>query len=105
MLYEEKRKEQEREIDFKHTFYVPYHVRAKKLYKVLQENFGIYTIYRKTMTLGDLILKKGKQMESNSRNTVYTKYLASNVTKHTLDNPKTQSTREIANTWQCAGGK
>ena len=44
MLYEEKRKEQEREIDFKHTFYVPYHVRAKKLYKVLQENFGIYTI-------------------------------------------------------------
>ena len=63
MLYEEKRKEQEREIDFKHTFYVPYHVRAKKLYKVLQENFGIYTIYRKTMTLGDLILKKGRQME------------------------------------------
>ena len=28
---------------------------------------------------------------------MYTKYLASNVTKHTLDNPKTQSTREIAN--------
>ena len=42
---------------------MPYHVRAKKLYKVLQENFGIYTIYRKTMTLGDLILKKGRQME------------------------------------------
>ena len=32
MLYEENRKEQEREIDFKHTFYVPYHVRATKLY-------------------------------------------------------------------------
>jgi len=33
MLYEEKRKEQEREIDFKHTIFLPYHVRAKKLYK------------------------------------------------------------------------
>ena len=31
MLYEEKRKEQQREIDFKHTFYVPYHVRPMKL--------------------------------------------------------------------------
>ena len=30
---------------------------------ILQDNFGIYTVYRKTRTLGDLILKKGRQTE------------------------------------------
>ena len=65
MLYEENNKEhkQRQEIDFKRTFYVPYHSRAKKLYKLLQEKFGIYTVYRKTTTLGDLILRKGRQIE------------------------------------------
>ena len=80
MLYEENNKEhkQKQEIDFKRTFYVPYHSRAKKLYKLLQEKFGIYTVYRKTTTLGDLILRKG-----STRNMPFTKCPASNVTKHT----------------------
>ena len=43
MLYEEKRKEQEREIDFKHTFYVPYHVKANG--EAIQETLCLSLIH------------------------------------------------------------
>ena len=62
----------DKKTDFANVFYVPYHNRAKRLYKILQEQFGITTIFKKTTTLGNLIKKKGRQKEKQfTSNTVY----------------------------------
>ena len=62
ILYKEKnrdgitqKKHQNEKIEVANTFYVPFHSRAKKLYNVLQKKFGITTVFKKTMTLGNLI--------------------------------------------------
>ena len=43
-------------------FYIPYHTRVRRLVKILKEKFNIITIFKKTQTLGDILLKKGRQM-------------------------------------------
>ena len=77
ILYDEKKpvklhQQSDKKTDFANVFYVPYHNRAKRLNKILQEQFGITTIFKKTTTLGNLIKKKGKQKEKQfTSNTVY----------------------------------
>ena len=63
---------QKEPIDFNNSFYVPFHNRAKKLYAILLKKFGISTVLKKTQTLGNLIKKKGKQIEKRyTKNAVY----------------------------------
>ena len=76
ILYDEKKpvklhQQSDKKTDFANVFYVPYHNRAKRLYKILQEQFGITTVFKKTTTLGNLIKKKGRQKE---RKTVHIKH-------------------------------
>ena len=79
ILYKEKngdgitqKKHQNKKIEVANTFYVPFHSRAKKLYNILQKKFGITTVFKKTMTLGNLIKRKGKQIEKRyTKNAVY----------------------------------
>ena len=77
ILYEEmkttKQQQQgDKATDFANVFYVPYHSRAKRLYNILREQFGITTIFKKTTTLGNLIRRKGRQKEKQfTASTVY----------------------------------
>ena len=79
ILYKEKngdgitqKKHQNEKIEVANTFYVPFHSRAKKLYNIIQKKFGITTVFKKTMTLGNLIKRKGKQIEKRyTKNAVY----------------------------------
>ena len=74
LLYQDmnENKREKAEIDMAKALYAPYHPRARKLYRILKKEFGIDTIFKKTRTLGDIILKKGRQIEKGYRkNTVY----------------------------------
>jgi len=51
------------DVDFSKCFYVPYHPRARKLYRLLEKKFGHFVAYKKTSTLGDLLLRKGRQIQ------------------------------------------
>ena len=55
------------------VLYVPSHPRARRLYTIwLNKEFGYDTIFKKTLTLGDIILKKGRQIEKgDKKNIVY----------------------------------
>ena len=107
ILYDEKKpvklhQQSDKKTDFANVFYVPYNW-AKRLYKILQEQFGITTIFKKTTTLGNLIKKKGKQKDS-SHQTRSTKSLAKNVTNLILGNPRILLLRECHNTRQYVEG-
>ena len=73
ILYQDKREKKQKEpFDVTKALHVPYHPRARRLYKILQEDFGLTISYKKTRTLGDILLKKGRQIEKQFRkNTVY----------------------------------
>jgi hypothetical protein len=74
ILFEEKEKKKtsDEEIDFQQTFFAPYHPRARKLFKILEEKFDITPIYKKTRTLGDLLMKKCRGIDKQfKKNTVY----------------------------------
>ena len=73
ILYQDnKGKKNEVELDVSKSLYAPYHPRARRLYNILKKEFGIDVIYKKTQTLGDIILKKGRQIEKGfRRNVVY----------------------------------
>ena len=74
MLYQEnqdKTKEKE-EFNLDKSLFIPYHPRAKRLINILKTKFSIPTIYKRTQTLGDILLKKGRQMEKEyKKNAVY----------------------------------
>ena len=71
MLYQETREEgPKQEIDFVNATYTPYHPRARRLYKMLKEEFGITVIFKKTQTLGDIMLKKGRSIEKQYRKNI-----------------------------------
>ena len=71
MLYQEnKEKGPKQEIDFANAIYTPYHPRARRLYKMLEEEFGITVIFKKTQTLGDILLKKGRSIEKQHRKNI-----------------------------------
>ena len=74
LLYQENKgnKAQQEELNMDKALYVPYHPRARRLYKILKKEFGYDTIFKKTLTLGDIILKKGRQIEKgDKKNIVY----------------------------------
>ena len=73
ILYQDKKeKKKEGELDISKALYAPYHPRARRLYNILKKEFGFDVIYKKTKTLGDIILKKGRQIEKGfRRNVVY----------------------------------
>ena len=74
LLYQDlkENKKEKVDLDMAKALYVPYHPRARKLYRIFKKEFGIDTIFKKTQTLGDIILKKGRQIEKGyKKNTVY----------------------------------
>ena len=73
MLYQENRTEKPKEeFDLSKSLYVPYHPRAKRLFKMLKDDFGFAVVCKKTQTLGDILSKKGRKVEQQyRRNTVY----------------------------------
>ena len=74
MLYQENQaKDKDKEdINLDKSFFIPYHSRARRLIQILKEKFGIATIYKRTQTLGDIILKKGRQVKTEyKKNAVY----------------------------------
>ena len=52
-------------VDYANALHIPFHPRAQKLYKILQEEFGLTVVYKKTQILGDILLKKGRNIEKN----------------------------------------
>ena len=53
-------------------FFTYHIITGPRLYKILQEQFGITAIFKKTTTLGNLIKKRGRQKEKQfTANTVY----------------------------------
>ena len=62
ILYEENRKPQEQNGHLK-IHCIPYHPRVRKLTTKIKKEYGITTVYKKTQTLGDIILKKGRRVE------------------------------------------
>jgi hypothetical protein len=74
MLYQENQaKEKDKEdINLDKSFFIPYHSRTRRLIQILKEKFGIATIYKRTQTLGDIILKIGRQVKTEyKKNAVY----------------------------------
>ena len=57
-------------MDYANALHIPFHPRAQKLYKILQEEFGLTVVYKKTQTLGDILLKKGRNIEKIMRKNV-----------------------------------
>lgn len=72
ILQEEERPPRPHEIDYNKSFNVPYHPKARRLYKIMEKQFDCTVIFKKTKTLGDLLKKKGKQKEAKyKQNVVY----------------------------------
>ena len=73
ILYQEnKQQSQKVEIDLSKSMYVPYHPRTKRLYKMITDEFGFPIVYKKTQTLGDILQKKGRNIDRQyRRNIVY----------------------------------
>ena len=45
--------------------------KGKRLYKMLKDEFGFSVVFKKTQTLGDILLKKGRSVEKQfRRNTI-----------------------------------
>ena len=67
MLYKENRNEKPKQ-DFylSKSLYVPYDP-MKKLFEMLQTDFGFSVVYKKTQPSGDIILKKRKQVEKQCK--------------------------------------
>ena len=59
--FEEKQKQKTVDLDMAKALCVPYHPRARKLYRIFKKEFGIDTIFKKTQTLGDIILKTDRK--------------------------------------------
>ena len=72
MLYQENQQDKKGTWDLTHAFHAPYHPKARRLFEKLRTEFGLTVIYKRTKTLGDLILKKGRDIEKQyKKNTVY----------------------------------
>ena len=72
ILYRENKKPQETERTFENSLYIPYHPRIRRLATKIKKEYGISIVYKKTQTLGDIILKKGRRVEKEyKKNTVY----------------------------------
>jgi hypothetical protein len=58
--------------DFSKTFYAPYHPRARRMFEILQRSFAINVVYKKTQTLGNLLLKRRPKKDKwDSSHVVY----------------------------------
>ena len=74
ILYQETREKTDNKenINLDYSLYVPFHPREKRFIKILKEQFGISTVFKKTQTLGDILLKKGRQIKKEyKRNSIY----------------------------------
>ena len=65
ILYQENREKagEKEKINLDYSLYVPFHPWEKRFIKILKEQFGISTIFKKTQTLGDILLRKGSQIK------------------------------------------
>lgn len=70
ILHEKETQPKMLEIDFNKAFHVPYHPKAKRLYKIIEKQFDCTIIYKKTVTLGDQLKQKSKQKESRYKHNV-----------------------------------
>ena len=57
ILYQDS-KQRERQPDPSRAFYVPFHLRAWRLFRILEKDFNAEIVYTKTTTLGDILKKK-----------------------------------------------
>ena len=48
----------ETKIDYTKSFYAPYHPHARKLFDALRKQYNKNRVYKKTTTLGNLLLKR-----------------------------------------------
>ena len=51
-------RKKEAELDISKALYATYHQRARRFFNILKKEFGFDVIYKKTKTLGDIILKR-----------------------------------------------
>ena len=65
IFYQENREKagEKEKTNLDYSLYVPFHPRGKRFIKILKEQFGISTIFKKTQTLGDILLRKGRQLK------------------------------------------
>ena len=74
VLYQESQEKALTTIDLDKSLYVPYHPRAKRLYKIIREQFGYNCIFKKNPNSWRyiILLKKGRQIPKEYRkNIVY----------------------------------
>ena len=74
ILYQESRENstEKEKINLDQAFYVPFHPRGKRVVKILNDQFGIPTIFKKTKSLGDILLKKSRQITKEfKKNSIY----------------------------------
>ena len=77
---------------------------AKRLFKMLKDDFGFAVVYKKTQTQGDILLKKGRQFENlYSRNKVYSIPCKEFPMRCTYGKPQPLSRRDARNTKIGAG--
>jgi hypothetical protein len=60
----------EEEIDLNRTFYAPYHRKAEKMFKTIQDKFNLQIIFKKTQTLGQLLKKRNNTKHTLSEKEV-----------------------------------
>jgi hypothetical protein len=100
LFKESKPKHEKPKLDFNRVFYVPYHPRARRLCKILEEKFAAQTVYSKTRTLGDMLKlreKDGNQIKC-LQGMQCTKFHAQHVIYLTLYKLRKHSKPELIST-------
>ena len=101
ILYHESRENstEKEKINLNQAFYVPFHSPGKRLVKILKYQFGISTIFKKTQSLGDILLKKSRQITKEfKRNSIY-KIPCAEYPRNSWDKLQHHSRREQLNTF------
>lgn len=102
ILHEKDRAPKSSDLNLDQSFYVPYHHKGKRLYKIIEEQFGCTVIYMKTKTIGDLLKKKMKTKESKyKQNVVYTVPCKECPTQYVGQTKKSVATRTAQHEAMC----
>ena len=71
ILDQESREKKSENIDIDKALYVPSHPRVKRLKNIIQGQFGIACIFKKSLTVGEILTKNGRQIQKeHRRNTI-----------------------------------
>ena len=99
-MYQETREktDNKEKINLDYSLCVPFHPREKRFIKILKEQFGISTVFKKTQTLGDILLKKGRQIKKEYKETLSTRYPAQSARRYMLARHLEHSRKEQEST-------